>query len=121
MSFSAAFKFDKADVDKFEDAFLQMVRTIAGSTAIKFTGSIAITEIAMDLGTPAISLTGAWCFIYNRDPTNYVTMLRGTASTAILRIPPKTGIMIFFDSGITAPYLIANTAAVIVSYWIIPA
>lgn len=114
-----AFKFKKADVGEFEKAFLQMVQTIAGSVFIHNMVSVATSEEAMALGE--VAAAKAFCVIYNHDPTNYCEWRDATgASNDVIYIPPKSGVMFFMGSDVTAPYLIANTAATLIEYWIVP-
>ena len=119
-SFSIAFKFKKADVGEFEKAFLQMVSTIAGNVFIHNMVSVGITEEAMALGE--VTAAKAFCAIYNHDPTNYMEWRDATgASNDVIYIGPKSGVIFRMGTDVTAPYLIANTAAVNAEYWVVPA
>lgn len=80
---------------------------------IRYKQNVGTSEEAMVL--PEGGSLG-YCMIVNRDATNFVSLLRATASTNTLRIDPGGVALFRFGSGITAPYLIADTAACQVEY-----
>lgn len=71
------------------------------------------TAAAMNLG--AVSSLGYICII-NRDPTNFVTLLTGTGGVVFAKLWPGQGALFFFGSGVTAPFIKADTATCQVDY-----
>ncbi len=71
------------------------------------------TAAAMNLG--AVTSLG-WILIVNRDPTNFVTLLTGTGGVVFAKIWPGLGQLFFFGSGVTAPFIKADTATCQVEY-----
>jgi len=77
---------------------------------------VGTTEEAMKLGEV---VTPGWCLIKNLDATNYVEIRTGTGGTKMLKIAAgKSAGPFYFGSGVTAPYIIADTAEVKVVYLI---
>lgn len=83
--------------------------TISTKKYIKAKISVGTSEEALPLGE--VSSLG-YCFFKNLDETNYVEIRSGTgASNDVIKVGPL-GIALFrFGSDVTAPYVIANTAA----------
>ena len=118
LEYSLSFKYQKANGKAWEESFLAMTETIAGNVAINNRISVGITEEAMALGE--VTAAGGFLVIHNEDDTNYVEYRTGTgASNDAVKIPPRKAVAFFVGSDTTAPYLIANTAACIVEYWLI--
>jgi hypothetical protein len=91
--------------------------TVSGTKYVKGSQSIATTETAIKLGDLA-SL--GFCMIRNTDATNFVSIRAGTGTGNFLKIlPGETQGPFRFGSGATAPYAIADTAAVILEYMIV--
>ncbi len=82
--------------------------------------SIGITEEVLDLN--AITVAGALLVGINRDDTNYMEIrpVSGATKDAI-KVLPGEPVCFRFGPTITAPYVIANTAAVLFEYRLIPA
>jgi hypothetical protein len=77
--------------------------------------SVATSEQAMNLGGVTAAL--AEIFIVNRDESNYVELRSASgAGNDVVRLAPGRPALFQFGSDITAPYLIANTAACVVEY-----
>lgn len=77
--------------------------------------TIATSEQVIVLGT--ITTLG-WAFFINRDTTNFVEIRSGTGGTKIIKIPAGKFAFFFWGSGLTAPYIISDTASCKVEYWI---
>lgn len=76
--------------------------------------SVGITEEALILGE--ITSLG-WFIGYNRDDTNFIEIRSATgADNDIIKIPPRKIALFHFGSNITAPYVIADTAACELEY-----
>ena len=119
LSYSAAFTFQKGNLKEAAESFIGLVSTIAGGSVYHNAPSIATSEEALPLGD--VTAAKAFFVFYNTDDSNYVEVRMGTgASLDMLYIPPKGLAMGFFGTDITAPYAVANTAAVVLEYWLIP-
>ena len=89
-------------------------------TTTKFTRaqiSVGTTEEAIPLGE--VTSLG-WAMFVNRDATNYVEIRSASgAGNDIIKVPAgKSAGPFHFGSDVTAPYIIANTAACLVDYLI---
>ncbi len=73
----------------------------------RFTAVAPTTAAAMPLGSVA-SL--GYVAIINRDPTNFITLLTGTGGIVFNKLWPGQGTLFFFGSGVTAPFIKADTA-----------
>ncbi len=71
------------------------------------------TAAALTLG--GVTSLG-WILIINRDPTNFVTLLTATGGTVFAKLWPGQGALFFFGSGVTAPFIKADTATCPVDY-----
>jgi hypothetical protein len=91
----------------------QRTFTLTGTRWIDTIHNVGTSEEAMKLGE--LGSLG-WGFIYNMDATNYVEILTGTGGTAMLKAKAAEGFPFRFGSGVTAPYIKANTAACNVRY-----
>ncbi len=90
--------------------------TVNGTRAIKNIQQIGTTAEAIGLAELA-SLGLMW--VKNMDATNYVELLTGTGGVSFAKLKPGEAILFRVGSGITAPYALANTAAVSILYIII--
>jgi hypothetical protein len=70
------------------------------------------SAVAIPLGSS--TSPGGWIFIQNFDPTNYVTVLTGTAGTVFARLLPGEFCLLRLDVTVTAPAVKANVASCIV-------
>lgn len=87
--------------------------TLTGTKMLHNRQSIGTTEEALEMGEIS---AGGWCLMVNRDATNYVQVRPGTGGTATIKMKAGEPALFRLDSGATAPYLIANTAACEVEY-----
>lgn len=93
------------------ETFLELVEGLFDVTTKKVTRlkqNVGTTEEALLLGD--VSSLG-WVLVINRDATNYVNVKTGTSGTIFAKIPPGAPLLLHFGSGVTAPYVIADTAA----------
>ena len=82
--------------------------------------SVETTEAALNLA--GITAAGALLIGVNRDDTNYMEIRTGTgASNDAVKVLAGEACCFRFGSDITAPFVIANTAAVIFEYRLVPA
>lgn len=87
--------------------------TLTGTKALHNRQSIGTAEEALEMGEIS---AGGWCIMVNRDATNYVQVRPATGGVATIRMKAGEPALFRLDSGATAPYLIANTAACEVEY-----
>lgn len=83
--------------------------TITGTRYIKIRQEIGTNEEALDVGDLA---TLGHCIIINRDSTNFVEIRPATGIQDMLQIKAGNVAMFEFAAGVTAPFAIADTAAV---------
>lgn len=74
--------------------------------------SVGTSEEAIALGDLLTLGTLGYAFFRNLDATNYVSIRAGTGETSLIRLQPGEWCVFPFDGAATAPYAIANTAAV---------
>jgi hypothetical protein len=99
------------------DEILQIADVLFDITTkkyIKHKQNVGTSEEAMDLGELT---TLGWCIILNRDATNYIEVRMATgAGNDHIKVPAGGAAVFHFGSDVTAPFLIANTAACQVEY-----
>jgi hypothetical protein len=87
---------------------------MTGTRFTHFRQSVAMSEEALILGELSGATLG-WCYIKNLDSTNYVEVRSGTGSSNdIIKIKAGEFALFRWGSDVTAPYAIANTAAVLI-------
>lgn len=94
-------------------ALVNFLKTIATKVFTSTKVSVGITEQAINLG--GIASIG-YIAIINLDDTNFCELRVGTGGTKVVRLDPGGGALFRFGSGITAPFIIADTAPVLVEY-----
>jgi hypothetical protein len=74
-------------------------------------------------GGTAIPVSGlanvGWAMFWNLDPTNYVDIMTVASGTAFIRLLPGECALFRFTPGITAPAMLAHTAACVVQFLIL--
>lgn len=97
---------------------LEIVDKLASITTKKFVHhkqNVGTTEEALDLGE--LTVAGGLAICINRDSTNYVELRSATgASNDVIKILAGEFAIFRWGSDVTAPYAIANTAAVQLEY-----
>lgn len=83
--------------------------TVSGSRFIHHRQQIGTTEEALDLGDLA---TGGYFVGVNRDTTNFVEIRSGTGATDLVRLNAGEACAFRMSGDASAPFAIANTAAV---------
>ncbi len=71
--------------------------------------TIGTSEEAITLGDTG---AGGFCYLENLDSANYVSIRQGTATTNMVRLKAGEAHVLRWDAATTAPYAIADTAAV---------
>ena len=89
---------------------------VAGLDVVHKTQNIGTSEEALDMGDVT---TPGWLFLRNLDNTNYVSMRPATGVVDCLEWKAGEAFMCRLARGATAPFMIANTAAVEVEYLLI--
>lgn len=87
--------------------------TLSGNQWIHHRQEIGTSEEALDLGDIS---TGGWFFARNLDTTNYVELRSGTGATDFVRLNAGEFCLFRISGDASAPYAIANTAAVDLEY-----
>lgn len=88
--------------------FTEIAATLSSKKFSHVKHNVGITEEAMLLGE--VTSLG-FCLIKNLDATNFVEIRSATGSTKIVKVLPGKGALFQFGSGVTAPYIIADTGA----------
>lgn len=92
--------------------------TVSGSRFIQMRQSVGTSEEALDLGDIA---TGGYFVAVNRDSTNYVELRSGTGATDFIRLNAGEVCAFRISGDASAPFAIANTAAVELEYFLLAA
>ena len=110
-------KNDGAAIDWSKSGIL---RTVAGNAHVGAqVVSVGTSEEVIPLGE--VTAAKALIFGQNLDYTNYIEIRYATgASFDVVYVGPREPFMFRFGTDVTAPYWIANTAAVLVQYGLIP-
>lgn len=112
---SGSIAYDDAEDTDFSIAVTNKLATITTKRYTRGKVSVATTETALDLGT--LSAPFGLAMFINRDTTNYVEIRMATgAANDHIRINAGEFALFRFGSDVTAPYAIANTAAVQLEY-----
>jgi len=108
--------------DGVDEVTMQIVDRFVTLGTLKFTKlrqSIGTSEEALQLGEVT---SPGWLFLINRDATNYVDVKVATSGAIFARLHPDTDsdgtggfCLLYLGTGAQAPFLIANTAACIVT------
>lgn len=85
--------------------------TMTGNLHADHEQSVGITEEALRLGDIAGASLG-FCLIENLDATNFVSLRRATGESDFMKIKAGEFCLFRFDADATAPFIIADTAAV---------
>jgi hypothetical protein len=108
----------EADGDETELGVDDLSITVAGSQIVHNVQSVGTSEEALNLGEVA---TGGVLLAVNRDPTNFVELRAATGETDAVRLNAGEPAVMRVSADAAAPYVIADTAAVRLEYWLIEA
>lgn len=115
LTLSASLKFVKGVKNaSFGKSGIQL--DVAGKNYALKTQTIGTSEEAIALGDVA---TPGYILVYNSDSTNFVSIRSGTGAANLVKIP--AGGVALFDCEASAPYAIADTAAVDIEYLLVEA
>ena len=103
------------------NAQLQTAGLAVSMTGSKYVeGVMSVPTTAGGTAIPVSALANlGYAMLVNMDPTNYVQLLSAASGTVLIKLLPGDIALFRFDGGITAPALLAHTAAVNVQYLIL--
>jgi hypothetical protein len=82
---------------------------VTSDAVLDYVHTVGTSEEALKLPEQAGTL--GYCFLHNLDATNYVQVRTATSGTAFIKMLAGEFCLFRFGSGVTAPYIIANSAA----------
>jgi len=93
--------------------------TMSGNDGLLTQQTVGTSEEALGLGE--VSPANGYLYICNLDATNYVTVKPASGGSATVNPIVKAGqaSLITFGSGVTAPFVQANTAPVRIEYLLV--
>jgi hypothetical protein len=94
--------------------------TIQGKHFVAATMSVPTTAGGTPIPIGVLASLG-WAMLVNNDPTNYVDVMTAVGGIDFAQLLPGEPLLIRFGSGVTAPALLANTAACDVEFLILEA
>ena len=112
-SFTAKVAYADSEGADFEFGIEQIAATIGTKRYLHAKQNVAITEEALNLGDVT---TLGWFLGVNRDTTNFLSIKTGTGGTIFARLNPGLPALFRFGSGVTAPFVIADTATCQLEY-----
>ena len=119
LTLSNSFTYDDGKVKPIGRALESLVVNVSTKRFSHQQHNIGVTEEAVTLGEVA---TLGWFWLRNLDTTNFVEWRVSTGSTKAARANGGANggeaMMFRVGSGVTAPYLIADTGAVDVEYFL---
>lgn len=115
LTLSASIKFVKGNVS-VSTAKSGVQLDVAGNDFVTKTQNVGTSEEALDLGDIT---TPGYVMIRNLDSTNFVSIRPATGAANLIKVPAG-GIALFMCEA-SAPFVIANTAAVQIEYTMIEA
>jgi hypothetical protein len=92
--------------------------TLTGTRILHNRQNVGTSEEALALSEV---VPGGWLLVINRDASNYVQLKTATGGTAFARLLAGEFCLLRLDSGLSAPFVQANTAACDIEYVILPA
>jgi hypothetical protein len=116
VTLTASLKYDDGDFDEAPE--LAVAGELFSVTTKKFVKSrmtVTTAELAIPLGNLT---TLGWAAFKNLNATNFVEIRTGTGGTKMIKIPVGGLVIFYFGSGVTAPFIIADTASCDVAYLI---
>ena len=117
ITLKASLKFEKDSTNETLDAGTVQI-TVSGSQMLKHRQSVGTSEEAITLGDIS---AGGYVMAINRDSTNFVKIRSGTGATDLIRLKAGEVALFRLDTGATAPFAIADTAACEVEFFLIEA
>lgn len=117
LTISATFAFTDGVTELFERTLSEITANSSNKKMVHVIASIGTAEEAMQLGETSGAL--GYCLIRNLDGTHFVEVRAATAGTKIVKILAGKFALFQFGSGVTAPFIIADTGACSVEYVIV--
>lgn len=108
-----------ADTVKSDSLSVEDVLTsISSKKPAHYTQNVGTSEEALILADVG---TLGYVLLVNRDTTNFVNVKTATSGTVFAKLLPNNGMALFhFGSGVTAPFVQADTGACDVEVFLIP-
>lgn len=107
--------YEDSEETSFDISITDKLANISTKKYVRHKQNVGTSEEALDIGE--LTVAGGWAFIINRDSTNYVEIRSASgAGNDIIKILPGEFALFRWGSDVSAPYAIANTAAVQVEY-----
>lgn len=114
LTVSASLGFAKGTVNETM-AVSGVTLNVTGTKFVRAVQSIQITTAeALVIGEIG---TAGWLFVQNTDATNFVTIRNGLNGADVVKL--KAGEACLFRLATNAPYMLADTAAVVVHYMVV--
>lgn len=115
LTLAASLKFVKGSTNvSFSKSGIQL--DVSGKNYTHKTQTVGTSEEALSLGDVT---TPGYILVYNKDATNFVSVRSGTGAANLVKVP--AGGVALFNCEASAPYAIANTAAVDIEYLLVEA
>lgn len=94
--------------------------TIAGKNYSFGTKSFPTTAGGTAIPLGGVTTAGGWAILQNLDGTNFAKVLNAASGTVFARLTPNDPpIVLRLDDSVTAPVILADTAAVVCAYLIL--
>ena len=94
--------------------------TVSGTTPVHQVISVATTQQALDMGEITGAVFPCYLYIKNLDATNFVKLRAAVAGSYIAKLTAGQEALIPLDATVVAPYIVADTAACLVEYLLLP-
>jgi len=113
---TVALSFAKGNVAAHSFSEASKTVTVSGTDYIHTTQNVGTAEEALGLGD--LGSLG-WAMFKNLDSTNFVSIKTATSGVAFTKLKAGESCVFRFGSGVTAPFVIADTAPVAIEYMIV--
>lgn len=119
LSVTAAMLFAKNGIEQIGRTVTARQIAVAGNGGVYEAGlSIATSETVIKLGELTAPFGYVW--FHNLDSTNFIQIKIAASGTIIVKLLAGEVACLRLGSGISAPVAIADTAACLLEYWILP-
>jgi hypothetical protein len=113
---TSSLSFQKDGVSGNAMAVAGAQHNVSGYRYFRQIQSVTTSEAALQLGSLA---TLGWCIMKNLDATNFIQVRTATGGIAFLKLKAGETAVFRFGTGVTAPFIIADTATCKVEYMIV--
>jgi hypothetical protein len=91
-------------------------RDVSGAVMAHVIQNVGSSEEALDLSGVA---AGGYVFMRNLDATNFISVRQATSASDLIRLDPGDVALFRLDDDATAPFVIADTAACDLEFWLL--